>query len=99
MSSPRKRAAPLPVSSDSLTAFDPPGTGPPGRTSIRAAYGPTRPTTRSCGSSSTGCLPDPGMVQRLPAEPERRLVLRGVVVQGDDQDAVDDVPQGAQREP
>src|SRR3990172_595631 len=55
------------------------------------------PTWSVC--SASGCLANPWVIQGLPVESEGGLALRGVVVQGHDEDPMDDGPKGTQDEP
>src|SRR2546427_3398622 len=79
--------------------FATPATGPSERTSILAAFAQMVRSGSSCPCSASGCLADPGMVQGLPVEPECGFAVRRVVVEGHDEDPVDDGPEGAEDEP
>src|SRR5881628_3728668 len=74
-------------------------TGRRGHTSIRAASRRTRRRTTISACSGNSRLADPRMVQGLPAEAERRLAIRRVMVEGRDENSVDDGPEGAEDEP
>src|SRR5256886_8905978 len=79
--------------------FATPATGPSERTSTLAEFARMHRSGSSCPCSASGCLADPGMVQGLPVEPEYGFAVRRVVVEGHDEDPVDDGPEGAEDEP
>src|SRR5256886_14001139 len=79
--------------------FATPATGPSERTSILAAFAQMLRSGSSCPCSASGCLADPGMVQGLPVEPEGGFAVRRVMVEGRDENPVDDGPEGAEDEP
>src|SRR3989441_4757303 len=71
----------------------------PGPISIREASRRTPRRASAPACSGTFRLPDPWVIQGLPAEAERRFAVGRIVVERRDEDSVDDGPEGAEDEP
>src|SRR3989441_10680952 len=70
----------------------------PGPTSIRAASRRTPRRASAPACSGTFRLPDPWVIQGLPAEAERRFAVGRIVVERRDEDSVADGPEGAEED-